>query len=102
MKTVKGAPVELTREGQQFYDAPIYRTISKPAAFTVACCSAFRFWPSSEPYIIGLTHEEMIEHVKASPDYSSPVPQPIDELSHHVRTRLQWMKPGPDGKLVPR
>ncbi|CAB5221010.1 hypothetical protein UFOVP241_63 [uncultured Caudovirales phage] len=29
-------------------------------------------------------------------------PPPPDILQHYQRVPLRWMKPGPDGKLVPR
>lgn len=41
----------------------------------------------------------MIERSLANA-FKTKLPDPI--LSHHERVRLQWMKPGPDGKLVPR
>lgn len=66
----------ITREGQPFYDEPVYVEISKakPLALAIAqaCPGGQRIKPT------------------------------IEQLSHHERVRLHWMRPDTDGGLVMR
>lgn len=68
----------------------MYRTISgpKPLAVAVAVISRAPFsLPMREDFGGGA---------------SSLMPHRIVELDGYDRVKLQWMRPGPDGKLVPR
>lgn len=61
-------------EGQKFLDEPQHVVVSKarPLAMNIAAL------------------------------FGRPVDPEISEFSHYERTRLRWMRPGPDGQLVPK
>jgi len=61
-------------EGQRYVDEEVYRIVSRMTE-TASCVRAC---------------------------YGSSLPEKIETLGHYERTRLKWMKPGPDGKLIPR
>jgi hypothetical protein len=65
---------QVTREGQEFVEEPIYEVVGVPKAVASSLAVAFGRKPS--PTIVDITGYE--------------------------RVRLRWMKPGPDGKLVPK
>ena len=63
----------IAHEGQSYVDEPIY-TETKPVPLAYELASAF----------------------------GRPMDPLIRNLDGHNRVRLRWMKPGPDGKLIPK
>jgi hypothetical protein len=66
------SPLTRIRDGQKYYDEPVYLH-PKPAT----------------PIELSLAHA-----------FGRKLPESL--LAGHERVKLRWMKPGPDGKLVPR
>jgi len=64
--------------GQPYVDDPIYRTINLKPEITT-------------PIATGIAQA-----------FGSAGPKPVQILTGYNHVRLRWMKPGKDGKLVPR
>jgi hypothetical protein len=73
MKTLK---TSIDHDGQPFYDEPVYREVSR-----------------ANPLALALS--------RALPGCRK-VQEVIQELSHHERVWLRWMRPDGKGGLVPR
>lgn len=65
----------VTENRQRFIDVPVYARPKRQ--------------PALEQHVLAALH-------------GGQVPQPRRILLRHEREMLIWMKPGPDGKLVPR
>jgi hypothetical protein len=68
-------PRELTHTGQPFYDRAVYAELARPTRLATALMSAF---PGGET--LG----------------------PIMEQRGFERVKINWVRPGPDGNLLPR
>lgn len=69
---------KITKEGQQFYDRPIYNTMRPRAEFVTPIARS------------------------VARAFKSQLPKVIVDLVGHERERLRWMKPDGKGGLVPR
>lgn len=67
----------ITKEGQPYLDKPVY-ALPKQESYDTLKMSVMAAWGRQ------------------------PGDQPKPIIVRHDRKELQWMKPGPDGKLVPR
>lgn len=88
------APVPLTREGQRFFDEPVYVEVSRAVPLSLAVNDAFI--PRQNPPVVPFCNSQ-----KPVPGTVMLRPK-IEVLSHHNRISLRWLTPDGKGGFVPK